>query len=83
MDFKTIILHTFTGVDNTTIDVGRILWVAGGLAFLGCAAYALYKGQAWDAVAFGTGFGLILAGGGGALMMKKGTEPSARDGDKH
>lgn len=80
-----MVKQTFTGADNQTIDVGRILWVAGAFSFLGCAVYALYRGQSWDAVAFGTGFGLILAGGGGALMMKKGAEPQARDhdGDKH
>ena len=70
--------HAFTGVDNETIDIGRVLWAVGCLSFLGCAFYSLYKGQTFDAVAFGTGFGLIMAAGGGALMLKKTTEPQSK-----
>jgi hypothetical protein len=75
MNIKELILHTFTGKDNRTIDIARILWMMGCLSFLGCAFYALYRGQTWDAVAFGTGFGALLAGGGAAIGLKKGTEP--------
>jgi hypothetical protein len=86
MDIKTMIKQSFTGADNATIDIGRILWVLGGLTFLCCAIYSIYKGQNWDAVAFGTGFGAVLAGGGAALGFKKGTEPPAcnhKDDDRH
>ena len=78
MKFTEMMKHTFTGADNETVDVGRILWVIGALTFLGCAVYSLCKGQTWDAVAFGTGFGAVLAGGGFALKMKEDTEPKAK-----
>lgn len=44
------------------------------ITFLGCAIYAIYRGQTWDAVSFGTGAGLCLAGGGAALGFKGNTE---------
>lgn len=84
-----MVKNTFTGKDNETIDMGRVLWAAGAFSFLGLAGYAIYKGQTWDAVAFGTGFGAILAAGGFGLKMKENTEPEPRrrdhddDGDKH
>lgn len=64
----------FTTHDGQSWDIGRVLWAVSVLTFLGCAIYALYKGQAWDAVGFGTGAGLVLAAGGAALGFKKGTE---------
>jgi hypothetical protein len=75
MKFSELLKHSFTGKDNQTFDIGRILWALGCLSFLGCAFYALYRGQTWDAVAFGTGFGALLAGGGAAIGLKKATEP--------
>jgi hypothetical protein len=65
----------FTGVDGVSWDIGRILWALSVLTFLGCAIYAISKGQLWNAVEFGTGAGLVLAGGGAALGFKGHTEP--------
>lgn len=45
--------------------------VLGALGYLGFQGYALYKGQTWDAVSFGTGFGAMTAGIG-ALLFGKG-----------
>ena len=64
----------FTTSDGVTWDIGRVLWALTVLTFLCCAVYAIYKGQLWDAVSFGTGAGLCLAGGGVALGMKAKTE---------
>lgn len=72
---KNVIKHWFTGPDNQTWDVGRVLWAAVVIEFMALAAYALYKGQAFDAVAYGTGAGLVLAGGGVAIGMKANSEP--------
>jgi hypothetical protein len=77
--FKEILLHTFTGRDNSTIDIGRIIWMLGALSFLGCAFYSIYKGQTWNAVEFGTGFGAVLAAGGVAIRIKADTEPDPKD----
>jgi hypothetical protein len=66
----------FTGVDGVTYDLGRALWAAGVLVFLGATVYAIYRGQQWDAIAYGTGFGAVLAAGGAALWLKRGTDPT-------
>lgn len=65
----------FTGVDGTTYDVGRVLWFSGVVVFLGCSMYALFIGQTWDAIAYGTGLGAVLAGGGAAIGFKANAEP--------
>jgi hypothetical protein len=70
--------HAFTGVDNSTIDIGRILWAIGTLTFLGCSVYYLVAEHHWDCIAFGTGFGAVLAGGGLGLKLKENTEPKAK-----
>ena len=66
----------FTTSDGLSWDIGRVLWALSVLTFLGCAIFSIAKGQLWNAVEFGTGAGLVLAGGGAALGFKKGTEPT-------
>lgn len=73
--FRDIMRHLFTGADNQTHDVGRYLWVAGCIAFLVYSGFHAIKNGQFDYVQFGTGYGALLAGGGGALAMKKSTEP--------
>lgn len=68
----------FTTSDNSSWDIGRVLWTLSILTFLGCAVYAIYRGQAWDAMSYGTGIGLCLAGGGAALGLKSKTEPTIK-----
>ena len=72
---RRLITNTFTGKDNKTIDVGRIIWMMGAVTFIGCTIAEIYITGKWDAIAFGTGFGAVLAAGGFALKMKEGTEP--------
>lgn len=71
-----MILHTFTGKDNTTLDIGRILWFQGVVFYFGLSIYDIYRGAAFDPAAWGTGLGLVLAGGGAALALKSNTEPT-------
>ncbi len=75
---KKIFKDWLTGIDGQTYDMARFLWALTVLVFLGCALYAIYKGQAWDAVQYGTGAGLVLAGGGVAIGMKAKTEPGGQ-----
>jgi len=82
MDMRATIVHmlrhTFTGKDNETIDLGRVLWASGTVVFYAMSIHSVWKGQAFDPVAWGTGFGAVLAGGGLALKMKESTEPAAK-----
>jgi hypothetical protein len=76
MEFiKKLAKDSFTGIDGESYDIGRGLWFAGVVVFLGSSIYALTHGQAWDAMAYGAGLGGLLAGGGIAIGMKSNTEP--------
>lgn len=80
MSTITDIRNMFTGKDNKTLDLGRVLWAKAVLAFLGIAFYNVYKGNPVDYIAFGTGISALLAAGGAALGLKANTEPDV-DGD--
>jgi hypothetical protein len=76
MSWKQHILNMFTGKDNQTLDIGRIIWFKAALVFLGLAIYHVVKNHApFDYQAFGIGFGAVMAGGGAALWAKSETEP--------
>jgi hypothetical protein len=75
MKFKDLIFHTFTGADNKTIDIGRILWAMSVVSFLVMGFYGIWKGQVMDYLAFGTGIAAVMAAGGAALGMKANSEP--------
>lgn len=79
MSFKKLLIQTFSGKDNQTLDVGRILWALSILSFLGMGFYGIYKGQVVDYIAFGTGAAALLAAGGAALGMKAKTEPGKEE----
>ena len=71
----------FTGKDNKTLDLGRVLWAKAVLAFLGLAFYGVYKGNPVDYMAFGTGLAAVLAAGGAAIGFKAKSEPDADTSD--
>jgi len=71
----------FTGKDNKTLDLGRVLWAKAVVAFLGLAFYGVYKGNPVDYIAFGTGLAAVLAAGGAAIGLKAKTEPEDLNGD--
>lgn len=74
---RTHLFRALAGKDNHTLDMGRILWFLGAIVFFALSGFAIFKGQAFDPVAWGTGFGAVLAGGGAALGMKARSEPEA------
>ena len=76
---KSILIHLFTGQDNTTFDIGRVLWALSVVVFLVLAIFAVvYKGQSWNPQDYGTGLGLVLAAGGAALGFKASAEPKGK-----
>lgn len=70
------LVNLFTGKDNITLDLGRVLWAVGTLVFFALSIHSVWHGNTFDPVAWGTGFGAVLAAGGMALWMKKDTEPT-------
>jgi hypothetical protein len=70
-----IISDCFTGKDNQTYDIGRILWGLSVIVFLALSSFSCIKSSTWNPVDFGIGLGSVLAAGGVALGLKKSTEP--------
>lgn len=65
-----------SGKDNQSFDVGRILWVFFSGALVAHESVAVHHGQPFDAIAFATACGALMAAGGAALGLKSHTEPS-------
>lgn len=68
--------HIFTGVDGCTYDVGRVLWALSTVVFLGLSIAKLAITHDINLLEVGGGIGTILGSGGGALWLKRQTEPS-------
>jgi len=66
-----------SGIDNTTPDIARWLWLAGFVAYIAFQGYAILKGQTWDPQEFAIGLGAVLALGGAGVAVKASTEPKA------
>jgi hypothetical protein len=63
--------NLLTEADNTTWDVGRFQWAAGTVVFFLLSLYSyIYKGQMFDPIAWGTGFGAVMAAGGAMVWIK-------------
>ena len=81
MSIKSTVMQLFTGKDNKTLDLGRVLWAKATVAFLGLAFYGVYKGNPVDYMAFGTGLAAVLAAGGAAIGFKAKSEPESTSED--
>lgn len=68
----------FTGKDNETLDIGRILWAQIAIGYMLLSGYNIFANNQFDAVAWGTGAAAILGSGGAALGLKSGTEPEKK-----
>lgn len=72
------IRNMLMGPGNVSLDAGRVLWVFGALVFiigsLAFQGYAVYLGQPFSMIEFGTGFGggfaTIMALGGVGISLK-------------
>ena len=67
--------HLFTGIDNATFDLGRVLWGIMGAGFVFLSGWHVGHGGAFDPVSWGTGAAGLLAGGGIGIAAKSKTEP--------
>jgi hypothetical protein len=68
----------FTGTSNLSYEISRTLWAAGILALIVYAGVHLVLHAAFDAIEFGTGLGIALAGGGVATAAKDFAHPANR-----
>lgn len=67
--------HCFTGADNETFDIGRVLWALAFIIGVSLHVYMTLTGKPYDLQSYGLGIGALLVGGGAALKLKDTTEP--------
>lgn len=76
MGIKNFLQNISTGQDNETHDVARVLAIVAFLNALGLTIFdVVYRNVHFDIQAFGTGIGVLFAGLGAALFLKKDSEP--------
>lgn len=63
-------LNLLKGVGNRHIELSRLLWALAVVAGIGYAGAHLYMNKAFSIIEFGTGMGLLLAGGGASTALK-------------
>lgn len=78
MKMPKILKDMLTGKDNETYSAARMLWLGGGVTFIFLSVYHVVVGKhPFDYQQFGTGLGLVLAGGGIGVGAQASTEPGA------
>ena len=75
---KKILFDCISGIDGVTVDPARLYLAGAVCVFLAGAAVVIFKTHALDFIAFGTGFGALMAGGGLAIAIKSKTEPGEK-----
>lgn len=66
-----ILRDWFTEPDNKTYCLVKAYSALGATCFLVYAGIHVYANHVFDYLAFGGGFGALMAGCGGCMMMKK------------
>lgn len=72
--------YMVTGIDNSTVDVSRVLFAAGAIVFLVYAGYDVYKSGHFNMTEFSLAYSGLLASGAVGVRIKSSTEPSANEG---
>ena len=67
--------HCLTGADNSTYDIGRVLWALAFIIGMALNVYSIVAGKPFDLQNFGIGVGALLLAGGAAIKVKESTEP--------
>jgi hypothetical protein len=63
-------LNFLKGIGNQYVELSRLLWAASVVAGIAYAGFHLFRDGAFNIIEFGTGMGLLLAGGGAATAIK-------------
>lgn len=71
--------HAFTGPDNSTVDVARVLWAMGALSFILLSAYFVWKTGQWNPLEWGSGFAAVNGGSSAAIKFKEKSEPPVEE----
>jgi hypothetical protein len=68
-----------TGIDNSTVDVARVLWIVGVIGFLYFTGHDVYKTGHFDMVNYALAYSGLLAGGAAGVKIKASTEPNPNE----
>lgn len=68
----------FTGADNQSYDLGRVLWGLSTLALLTFEAISVCRGLVFDPMAFSGALSALAIGHGASLKLKGDTEPETK-----
>lgn len=60
----------FTGRDNQSGEIGRVLWALGFVSLCAFQGWAMHRGQTFDPMTFSGGVAAILAAGGFGIAQK-------------
>jgi hypothetical protein len=68
-------MNMITGIDNSTVDISRVLMLIAALFFFGYSGYEVWKSNHFDHISFATGITTIIAGGSAGVRLKQSAEP--------
>lgn len=75
---RSFLRTLFTGADNESYDIARVMWAGAALALFFLETWAVFHGMAFSPMEFAGAFATISAGHGVALRLKSDTEPDAK-----
>lgn len=76
---KSFFKSIFTGKDNLTYDLGRVLWASAFVVGIVLSVLGFLYSRQFDLVNYGLGVSGLLVAGGAALKLKESTEPTKND----
>lgn len=74
---RKLFFQAFTGKDNATVDIGRVLWAGMVVLFGALECRSVFGGNEFHSMEFAQAAGIILTAGGISLGIKAHTEPGA------
>lgn len=72
---KQILTHLFTGKDNRSFSLGRVLWAFSAVTLFILEVLHLCFHFPFNEVSYAGAMGTILTTGGATLLLQKNTEP--------
>lgn len=73
-----ILKDLVTTSDGESQDLGRWSWIASSLSVVGAGVWNALHGVTLDLVQVATALGIVAGAHGGALFLKKNTEPTEK-----
>ena len=75
---KDILIHMFTGKDNSTFDLFKVFGAMAILLFFGGVIFNTVKTGSFDPTGYCTNLSILLAALAGGVKIKETTEPDSK-----